>query len=204
MNRVFLVLLVLLASLATSPVFAQSPAPAPAPAAPVTPAPGAPVTPAPGAQVPTSPSLGEAQLRLIVIDQTSAGIPTANVTLTPAVGAPITVITDERGVVTIPALPVGALKVHVEFSGFETYEGVLTMRRGANNQTITMALGGLTDEVVVSESDNVGGDTRGSAMVTTLTAAEIDALPDDPEDLQAYLEQLVGPDGAMFYLNGFR
>lgn len=164
------------------------------------------------AQTPTAPppasqvaAAGDAQLRLVVIDQTSAGIPTATVTLTPPAGAPITVTTDERGVVTVPAVMSGTVKVHVEFVGFETYDGVLSLKRGANNQTVTMALAGVTDEVVVKGSDEVvGGDTHGSAMVTTLTAQEIDALPDDPEDLQAYLEQLAGPDGATFFLNGFR
>jgi len=53
------------------------------------------------------------------------------------------------GVVTVPALPVGQVKVHVEFVGFETYEGELGIRRGANNQTVTMKLAGFTDEVVV-------------------------------------------------------
>ena len=67
-----------------------------------------------------------------------------------------------------------------------------------------MKLAGLTQEVIVSSDDLIGGDTRGSAMVTSLTTEEIDALPDDPEDLQAYLEQLAGPDGATFFMNGFR
>jgi hypothetical protein len=161
-------------------------------------------TPAPPAQAPAAAAASDAQLRLIVVDQTSAGIPTATVTLTPPVGQPITAATDERGVVTIPSLPVGTVKVHVEFVGFETYDGELAIRRGANNLNVTMKLAGFTDEVVVSEAAPVGGETRGSSLVTTLTAEEVDALPDDPEDLQAYLEQLAGPEGATFYMNGFR
>ena len=147
---------------------------------------------------------GDAQLRLIIVDQTSAGIPTASVTLTPATGEPVAVMTDERGVATIPGLPSGPVKVHVEFTGFEPLEGTLTLRRGTNNQTLTMKLAGLTDEVVVTDQQPVGGDTRGSAMVTELTQAEIADLPDTPEDLQAYLEELAGPGGATFFLNGFR
>ena len=153
---------VLLALLAAAPAFAQAPAPAAQ-------------APAPAAQAPAPPAAtpqpaGDAQLRLVVIDQTDAGIPTANVTLTPPVGAPITVMTDERGVVTVPALPVGAVKVSIEFSGFEPYEGTINVRRGANNQTITMALAGFTDEVVVSDTNaQIGGDTSGSSLVTTLT-----------------------------------
>ena len=171
----------LIALLVAAPVFAQTPAPARA----------------------AQPAAADAQLRLILVDQTSAGIPTANVTLTPATGDPVTVTTDERGVVTVPPLPAGPVKVHVEFSGFETLDTTLTLRRGTNNQTLTMKLAGLTDEVVVT-NDQVGGDTRGAAMVTELTKEEIQELPDTPEDLQAYLEQLAGPGGATFFLNGFR
>ena len=171
--------------LTAAPAFAQAPAPA-APAAPA-----------------SAPQGADAQLRLIVVDPTGAGLPTANVTLTPPVGAPIVVMTDERGVVAVPAIVPGATKVTVEFYGFETHEGQLTLRRGANNQTITLRLAGVTDEVVVS-GDSVITDTRGAAMVTALSDQEIEALPDDPEDLQAYLEELVGPGGATFFLNGFR
>jgi len=177
---------IVLALLVAAPLSAQTPVPV-APASPAAPA-----------------QAGDAQLRLVVVDQTAAGIPTATVTLTPGVGQPITVMTDEHGVVTIQTLGVGAVKVHAEFVGFETYDGVVTLRRGTNTQTITMALAGVSQEVTVSTDGPIGGDTRGSALVTSLTAQEIEALPDDPEDLQTYLEQLAGPDGATFFLNGFR
>ena len=178
-----------LALLGAAPALAQTPAPASQP---------------PASTAPPQTPVSDAQLRLIVVDQTSAGIPTATVTLTPPTGQPITAATDERGVINVPMIPPGMVKVRIEFSGFEPFEGELNIRRGANNQTVTMKLAGFTDEVVVSETSTVGGDTRGSALVTTLTAEEIDALPDDPEDLQAYLEELAGPEGATFYLNGFR
>jgi hypothetical protein len=47
----------------------------------------------------------QAQLRLIVVDQTGAGIPAATVTVTPAVGEPIIVTSDDRGVATLPRSP---------------------------------------------------------------------------------------------------
>jgi hypothetical protein len=182
------------ALLVAAPLFAQTPA-----------VPAAPAAPVPSAQVAAPAPAGDAQLHLTVVDQTAGGIPTAAVTLTPPVGEPITVMTDARGVVDIPSLTAGPVKVHVEFYGFETYDATVTLRRGANTQTVTMKLAGVSQEVTVSaDSEPVGGDTRGAAMVTTLSQSEIDALPEDPEDLQTYLEQLAGPDGATFFLNGFR
>jgi len=175
------VLFVLLALLAASPAFAQQAArPAATPAA-----------------------ATDAQLHLIVIDVTQSGIPTATITITPAGRDPIEVMTDEKGVVTVPSLPVGDVKVRVEFSGFDPAEGVVRLQRGMNNQTVELKLAGLSQEVQVS-SEDVNADTRGSAMATALTKEEISALPDDQEELQRYLEQLAGPEGATFVMNGFR
>jgi hypothetical protein len=114
----------------------------------------------------------------------------------------MTVVTDHLGVVTVPSLPVGPVKVAVEFTGFEPAQGVVDLRRGANSQTIELALAGLTDEVIVS-SEDPSSNSRGGAMVTSLSTEELDALPDDPEMLQRYLEELAGPEGATFYMNGF-
>ncbi|HEX5110905.1 MAG TPA: TonB-dependent receptor [Vicinamibacterales bacterium] len=144
-----------------------------------------------------------AQLRVVVVDTTDSAIPTAMVTITPTGGGePFSLMTDEQGVVTVPSLPVGQVRVRVEFSGFKPAEGTLTLRRGANEQTIRLELAGLADEVTVSTSDLT--DTHGNATITTLSDDEIEALPDDPEDLQQVLEQLAGPDGATFVMNGFQ
>ncbi|HEX5109103.1 MAG TPA: carboxypeptidase-like regulatory domain-containing protein [Vicinamibacterales bacterium] len=176
-------ILVLVALLAVSPAFAQQAARPAAPAAPA--------------------ATTDAQLHLIVVDVTESGIPTANITITAPGREPIEVMTDEKGVVTVPSLPVGDVKVHVEFSGFEPADGVVRLQRGMNNQTVELKLAGLSQEVNVS-SEDVLADTRGSAMATSLSKEEISALPDDQEELQRYLEQLAGPEGATFVMNGFR
>ena len=164
-----------------------------------------PATPAPGQARPASAApaaTADAQLRLVVIDVTQSGIPTATVTITPNGAAPVTVTTDTLGIVSVPSLPVGQAKVRIEFSGFETAEGTIDLHRGANSQTVELKLAGLTDEVVVS-SEDPASNSRGGAMVTSLSKDEINTLPDDPEMLQKYLEDLAGPEGATFYMNGF-
>jgi hypothetical protein len=179
----------LIALLLAAPAFAQQNAPAQALA--------------PDQNTAGTRAANQAELRLVVVDTTNSGVPTATVTVTPPTGTPVTVMTDDRGLVTIPGLLAGDVKVKVEFVGFETFEGPLRLVRGANNQTVTLSLAGLTDEVVVQTEDAVAGDTRGGAMVTSLSSTEIDALPDDPEELQRVLEELAGPEGATFFLNGF-
>ena len=64
----------------------------------------------------------QAQLRLVVVDETGAGIPGATIVLTPASGAPVTATSDDRGLATLPVVPVGNSQLHVEFGGFETVD----------------------------------------------------------------------------------
>src|SRR5688572_33163622 len=92
----------------------------------------------------------DTQLRLIVVDQTGAGIPAATVTVKAAAGEPIVFVSDEHGVATSPALTPGAVSVHVEFPGFLPFEAPLTLRRGAMNETVTLEIEGFKQEVVVT------------------------------------------------------
>jgi hypothetical protein len=158
---------------------------------------------APIAAAAAAQNANQAQLRLVVVDQTGAGIPAATITITPASGDPVTITSDERGLATSPSLPPGPVVVRVEFVGFEPTETALTLRRGANNQTMTMAIAGLQEEVVVSDVASID-DRRGNALSTTLEQEVIDSLPDDPDELAQVLEQMTGGAGATFQVNGFR
>ena len=75
------------------------------------------------------------------------------------------------------------MKVHVEFPGFELSDQSLALRRGANNQTITLGIAGVQEEVVVNDTGGALDDRSGNAQTTTLEQSEIDALPDDPDEL---------------------
>ena len=142
------------------------------------------------------------ELRLVVVDETGAGIPAATVTVTPAVGEPVTFVGDDRGRATSPPLPIGQATIVVDYPGFDPVSVPVNLRRGAVNQTVTLKIAGLKEDVVVK--DTTSDSTKESAATTTLTQVEIDALPDDPDDLQAQLEALAGPGGATFFMNGFR
>jgi hypothetical protein len=144
-----------------------------------------------------------AELRLVIVDETGAGIPATTVTVTPATGAPITFTGDDRGRAISPPLPTGSAKVLVQFEGFTPYEATLTLRRGAVNQTVTLKVAGLAEEVVVSNTAAEDA-LRAATATTTLSQEEIDALPDDEEELRLVLEEMAGPGGATFLMNGFR
>src|SRR3954467_6541079 len=83
-------------------------------------------------------SASVAQLHLVVVDQTGAGIPAATITLTPAGGGtPVNGVSDERGVAELANAPVGTATLHVEFPGFLPTEQQLVLKRGSNNQNVT-------------------------------------------------------------------
>lgn len=144
----------------------------------------------------------QAELRVTVIDQTGASIPMARVRITPAAGASVEAVVSERGQTTLGALPVGNVQLHVEADGFSPVDRMLTLRRGSTNQTITLSIAGLQEEIVVS--DATADDTRGNSLTTTLEEDEIAELSDDPDELRAQLEAMTGGAGAVFQVNGFR
>src|SRR6186997_1812512 len=131
----------------------------------------------------------QTQLRLVVVDETGAGIPQATIVVTPPAGEPVTFATDERGLAVSPTLAVGTVQLHVEFPGFEPFESQLTLRRGAMNQTVTLKIAGFQEEVVVNDASALD-DRSGNSFTTTLEQAEIDELPEDPEELADVLTQM--------------
>jgi hypothetical protein len=142
------------------------------------------------------------QLRITVVDQTGASLPGAKVRITRDQTPIAEAAVDRRGQITLTGLPMGAVQVHVEYDGFNPYDGSLTLRRGNNNLTITLRIAGVEEKVVVR--DAAENDTRGNSQTTTLTEEEIAALPEDPDELQAQLEAMTGGAGAVFHVDGFR
>jgi hypothetical protein len=105
-----------------------------------------------------SPALGQtgqpSQLRVTVVDQTGASIPAAHVVVTNEAGFTAQGDVDQRGQVTLPGLPMGPVRLHIESAGFSPYDATVTLRRGNNNQTVTLGIAGLQEEIVVSDTAN--------------------------------------------------
>ena len=151
------------------------------------------------AQTPAAP----AQLRVVVLDETGAGIPSAVVTVTAPGTSPVKVTADERGVANIPALPVAAAQLHVEAGGFASRDVPVTLRRGANNQTVTLAIEGFQEQVRVEDTADAVQASGSAETTNVLDESVVEQLPDDPDELQAVLEQMAGGLGAVFRVNGF-
>jgi hypothetical protein len=143
-------------------------------------------------------------LRLVVRDATDLTIPGATVTLTAtsAPGAPRTGIANEGGEVLFDALPAGDYIARIEFPGFTTTEVKdLRVRNGAQtSRNVVMEIAGLAEEIQVLPPDE--DSQLLGAFTEQLTAEQLGALPDDPEELAQVLQQLIGED-ADIRVNGF-
>ena len=142
-------------------------------------------------------------LRIVVRDATDLAIPGAVVTLvTVGGGTPRTVAANERGEAIFENLPAGDYSARVESPGFTSIDlREIRVRGGAQtNRNVSLAIASLAEEIDVSPPEE---DTQLlGAFTEQLTAEQIAALPDDPEELAQVLQQLVG-DNADIRVNGF-
>jgi hypothetical protein len=142
-----------------------------------------------------------ASLTVNVYDTTGAAIVATNVTLTLPDTTLVEQLADERGSVTFPDLVPGRYVVLAEFPGFEPAPVEVSVRAGRQTrQDITLEIAGFVEQVDVAQ------DTSDRQLFESfsqqLTAADIEALPDDPEELAQLLEEMGGP-GAVIRVNGF-
>jgi hypothetical protein len=147
----------------------------------------------------TAPA-GPSTLRVTVKDATDLGLPHATVVLTDAQGGEYQAPVDPQGVATFTGLQPGTYQVKASAEGFRAVVLEVNVRRGNNAASATLTVA-ISEELTVSEQ---GADSRrDNGFTQTLTADEIDALSDDPDEMAEQLMQMAGP-GAQIFVDGFR
>jgi hypothetical protein len=156
------------------------------------------------AQAQTQTPARDSKLILTVTDQTAGVLPGATVTITQlgAAGAtakPLEVHTVDRGVATIDNLAAGKYSVKIDMDGFDsTLIPDLTIAKGENKRTVTLALKSIAETVTVQRDRQLVGAERGSVTFgSTLTREQIEALPDDPVELERVLREMAGGDAVI-------
>ena len=146
-------------------------------------------------------------LRGLITDDLGAVIVGANVTLTDASGAQKKTTTNGEGVYNFAGLAPGKYTLQAIAPGFAP----------AENKEVDVATGrqslDLTLHVTIEEKVTVGGENAVSteatnnANQTVISGKDLDALPDDPDELAAALQALagpsVGPNGGQIFIDGF-
>ncbi len=161
-----------------------------------------------------SPSPARAQLRrsrlvVTVADQSGAVIPNARVSLTgqdaSTQAIPIApAMTNGVGQAILDGLAEGRYTIQAEFDGFETaVVRDVRVRGEESRRRITLQIKKLDEAVTVSrDRRSTALDPQGSAFSTVLTREQIEALPDDPDEMEAVLKAMAPP-GATFRVDGF-
>jgi hypothetical protein len=150
----------------------------------------------------------DAALRVTVADQSGAVIVNAKVTVVPTepAGAPIEVATDERGEASLTSLAPGRYAVRAEFPGFDPRQiDDVRLRAGTSTRReMKLNLAKMAEDVTVGQDPRDRAlDPRGNAFGNVLTREQIEALPDDPDEMEAALREMGGP-GATIRVDGFR
>ncbi|HWD98438.1 MAG TPA: carboxypeptidase regulatory-like domain-containing protein [Bryobacteraceae bacterium] len=149
-------------------------------------------------------------LRGQVTDPSAAVVPNTTVQVT-GNGISKSAKTDGQGRYAIPGLPPGSYSITAAAKGFLTFaqQNVNVGSGQATPLDIALQIQTEAQEVNVNESTagQVSVDPSSNVGALVLKNEDLEALPDDPDDLQSDLEALAGPaagpNGAQFFIDGF-
>jgi hypothetical protein len=144
-----------------------------------------------------------------VYDSLGAVVVGANVIAVDANAKEKSAITNRDGGFTINGLAPGMYTVRVVAPKFSLYEQAEVEVKAGEKQELTIALTveAVNENVDINTGDLVDTDPNNNANATVLKDKDLDALPDDPDELAAALQAmagpLAGPDGGQLNIDGF-
>lgn len=145
-------------------------------------------------------------LRGSITDELGAVIVGANVTLTDASGVQKKATTNGEGVYNFAGLAPGKYTLQAVAPGFAPSDGKEVEISGAR-QTMDLTLHVTIEEKVTVAETAVSTEATNNANQTVIAGKDLDALPDDPDELAAALQALagpsVGPNGGQIFIDGF-
>ena len=146
-------------------------------------------------------------LRGLITDELGAAIVGVSVTLTDANGVQKKTTTNGEGVYSFSGLAPGKYLVSAVASGFAP---TLNQEVNVAGQRTTLDLTlkvTIEEKVTIGAEQNVSTEASNNANQTVIAGKDLDALPDDPDELAAALQALagpqVGPNGGQIFIDGF-
>ena len=144
-----------------------------------------------------------------VKDPSGATVTNALVVLVPAAGTSLTAQTNGQGIYELKAAP-GKYTVDVTAPGFALYENTDVEITAGQVQTLNISLAIEVEKQKVEVSDTaptVQVNPENNASAVVISGKALEALPDDPDELQNDLTALAGPsagpNGGQIYIDGF-
>ena len=148
-------------------------------------------------------------LRGRVVDELGGLVTGARITVKDASGVEKTAVTDASGSFQLSALAPGRYVLQASAPGFALYEKRdLEVSAGTSTIfTIPLTVAPLRQEVTTNASPALNIDPESNAGAIILKSKELDALPDDPDELANALQALAGPSagpsGGQIFIDGF-
>lgn len=148
-------------------------------------------------------------LRGRILDQFGGAIVGATVTVVDASGVEKTATSNDEGLYVINGLAPGTYTVRALAEGFALFENtaveVKTGQREAFDITLEVTIE--QAEVTVAGEPPVSTDPENNAGAIVLRGADLEALPEDPDELTEALQALAGPsagpNGGQVFVDGF-
>jgi hypothetical protein len=160
------------------------------------------------AQAPTGGTTGV--LTGFVTDPSGALVAKASVRLTDANGVSYDATTNKEGIYEFKALPPGVYTVKAVAKGFAlfTQENVQITAGQVKQLNINLMIQIEEQKVeVTDQTTKVDLDPSNNAGTVVMKGKDLEALSDDPDELQSELEALAGPsagpNGGQIYIDGF-
>src|SRR3984893_9692257 len=145
-----------------------------------------------------------------VLDPSGGAVVGASVVLTTPSGDTLVATTDQQGVFDRKGLAPGKYSVQVIAKGFAIYKNddVEITADKVQQLKVALEIEQQQEKVVVSdEAPTVDVNPANNAGAIIISGKELEALPDDPDELQSDLTALAGPsagpNGGQFYIDGF-
>jgi Carboxypeptidase regulatory-like domain len=149
-------------------------------------------------------------IRGSVTDPSGAAVADTSIIVTSASGQTLGATTGHLGAYEVQALAPGTYKVEAVAKGFALYEkdGVAVQAGQTLTIDIRLALEVEKEKVTVSaEAPTVNVNPENNAGAIVISGKALDALSDDPDELQSDLQALAGPsagpNGGQMYIDGF-
>lgn len=148
-------------------------------------------------------------IRGTIADTSGAPIPGAQVTIASDAGAAKLVASGNDGTYLLNGLAPGRYTVHATFPGMQSQPATVEVASGIETLDLTLRL--ILEKQEVTVQGDVGPavstDPSQNAASVVLKDESLDALSDDPDDLQADLQALAGPsagpNASQIYIDGF-
>jgi hypothetical protein len=148
----------------------------------------------------------------VISDESGAVVPGAKITVANTSGPVKSVISGNDGTYSISGIAPGSYTVQATAPGLVQFQpATADFSGGLQSVTTNIQLRVALEKQEVTVVDNPGPtisvDPTQNAGALILRGADLDALSDDPDDLQADLQALAGPSagpsGGQIYIDGF-